>query len=200
MGKNFETMTDNFLRLQNHCRCDCSNEIKRHLLLGRKATANLDSVLESRVTVLTAKFPIIKAMVFPEVMYGYESWTIKIECQRIDAFKLCWRRFLRVPWIAVRLVQFSSVAQSCLTLWDPMNCSTPGCPVHHQLLELAQTHVHWVGDAIKPSHPLSSPSLPAFNLSQHQGLSDESVLHIRWPKDWSFSFSISPSKFRTYFL
>ena len=67
-------------------------------------------------------------------------------------------------------VQFSSVTQSCLTLCDPMNRSTPGLPVHHQLPESTQTHVHWVGDAIQPSHPLSSPSLPAFNLSQHQGL------------------------------
>ena len=155
---------------------------------------NLESVVKSRNITLLTKVHIVKAMVFPEVMYGYESWTIKIECQRIDAFKLCWRRFLRVPWTARRLVQFSSVAQSCLTLWDPMNCGKPGCPVHHQLLELAQTHVHWVGDAIQPSHPLSSHSLPAFNLSQHQGLSDESVLHMRWPKDRSFSFSISPSK------
>ena len=89
-------------------------------------------------------------------------------------------------------VQFSSVAQSCPTLCDPMNCSTPGLPVHHQLPEFTQTHVHWVGDPIQPSHPLSSPPPPAFNLSQHQGLSNES-LHITWPKYWSFSFSISPS-------
>ena len=66
--------------------------------------------------------------------------------------------------------QFSSVAQSCLTLCNPMNHSTPGLPVHHQLLEFTQTHVHRVGDAIQPSHPLSSPSPPALNLSQHQGL------------------------------
>ena len=66
--------------------------------------------------------------------------------------------------------QFSSVAQEYLTLCDPMDYSTPGFPVHHQLLELTQTHVHWVSDAIQPSHPLSSPSPPAFNLSQHQGL------------------------------
>ena len=149
---------------------------------------NLESVVKSRNITLLTKVHIVKAMVFPEVMYGYESWAIKIECQRTDAFKLCWRRLLRVPWTARRLVQFSSVSQSYLTLWDPMDC-----PVHHQLLELAQTHVHWVGDDIQPSHPLSSPSPPAFNLSQHQGLSDESVLHIRWPEDWSFSFSISPS-------
>ena len=90
-------------------------------------------------------------------------------------------------------VQFSSVAQSCPSLCDPMNSSTPGLPVHHQLLEFTQTHVHQVSDAIQPSHPLSSPSPPTFNLSQHQGLSNEPVLRIRWPKDWSFSFSTSPS-------
>ena len=66
-------------------------------------------------------------------------------------------------------VQFSSVTQSCPTLCDPMDCSTPGFPVHHQLLKLTQTHVHWVTDAIQPSH-LHLPSLPSFNLSQHQGL------------------------------
>ena len=68
------------------------------------------------------------------------------------------------------LVQFSSVAQSCLTLWDSMDCSMPGFPVHNQLPELAQTHVHWVSDAIQPSHSLSSPSSPAFNFADHQGL------------------------------
>ena len=67
-------------------------------------------------------------------------------------------------------VQFSSVTQSCRTLCDPMNCSMPGLPVHHQLLESTQTHVHQVSDAIQPSHPLSSPFPPALNLSQHQGL------------------------------
>ena len=67
-------------------------------------------------------------------------------------------------------VQFSSVTQSCPTLCDPMNCSTPGLPIHHQLLEFTQTYVHWVGDAIQPSHPLSSPSPPAINLCQHQEL------------------------------
>ena len=66
--------------------------------------------------------------------------------------------------------QFSSVAQSCLTLSDPMDCCMPGFPIHHQLPELTQTHVHWVSYAIQPSHPLSSPSPPTFNLSQHQGL------------------------------
>ena len=83
----------------------------------------------------------------------------------------------------------SSVAQSCPIVCYPMDCSTPGFSVHHQLPELDQTHVHRVSDAIQTSHPLSSPSPPALNLSQHQ----KSVLHIRWPKYWSFSFNISPS-------
>ena len=90
-------------------------------------------------------------------------------------------------------VQFSSLTQSCPTLCDPMNPSTSGLPAHHQLPESTQTHVHCVSDAIQPFHPLSSLSLPAFNLSQHQFFSSESVLHIRWPKYCSFSFSISPS-------
>ena len=88
----------------------------------------------------------------------------------------------------------SSVAQSCPTLSDPMNRSMPGLPVHHQLLELAQTHVHWVGEAIQPSHPLLSPSPSAFNLFPAiRVFSNESFLCIRWPKYRSFSFSISPS-------
>ena len=74
-----------------------------------------------------------------------------------------------------------------------MDCSTPGLPVHHQLPELAQTHVHRVCDAIQPSHPLSSSYPPAFNLSSIRVISNESVLHVRWPKNWSFSFNISPS-------
>ena len=94
------------------------------------------------------------------------------------------------------IIQFSSVTQSCLTLCDPMNCSTPGLPVHHQFPKPTQTHVHRVSDAIQPSN-LLSPSPPAFNLSHHQGLFqsilEESVLCIRWPKYWNFSLSISPS-------
>ena len=89
------------------------------------------------------------------------------------------------------LVQFSSVAQLFSTLCDPMDCSTLGFPLHHQFPRLAETHVHWVGDAIQPSHPLLSPS-PAFNLSIRV-FSNESVLCITWPKSWNFSFSISPS-------
>ena len=90
-----------------------------------------------------------------------------------------WERFLKQPTKEQSInkisnltsVQFSSLVQSCLTLCNPIDCSTPGFPVHHQLPELTQTHVHWVGDTIQISHPLSSPSPPAFNFSQHQGLS-----------------------------
>ena len=74
-----------------------------------------------------------------------------------------------------------------------MDCSTPGLPVHHQLLEFTQTHVHCVSDAIQPSHPLSSPSPPTFNFPSTRVFYNESVLRIRWPKYWSFSFNISPS-------
>ena len=83
---------------------NCSHEIKRHLLLGRKVMTNLDSILKNRDITLSTKVHLVKAMVFPVVMYGCESWTIKkAECQRIDAFELwCWRRLLRVPWAARR--------------------------------------------------------------------------------------------------
>ena len=91
-------------------------------------------------------------------------------------------------------VEFISVAQSCPTLCNPMNRSTPGLPVHHQLPEITQTHVYRVSDSIQPSHPLSSPSPAAPNPSQHQSFSNESTLRMRWPKYWSFSFSIIPSK------
>ena len=83
--------------------------------------------------------------------------------------------------------------QSCLTLCNPMDCNTPGFPVHHQLLKLAQTRVHRVGDAIPPSHSLSPSSTPTLNLLQHQGFSNESAVCIGWLKYWSFRFSISLS-------
>ena len=91
------------------------------------------------------------------------------------------------------LHQFSSVDQSCLTLCDPMDCSTPGFPVHHQFPELAQTHFHGVSDAIQPSCPLLAPFLLPSVFPSIRVFSNESVLPIRWPKYWSFSFSISPS-------
>ena len=143
-------------------------------------------------------------------MYSHHSlWikTIKVCCFPKVDFELCCWRLLRIPWTTRRSnqsvpkemnpdysleVQFSSVTQSCLTLCDPMDCSsTPGLFAHHQLLEFTQTHVHWAGDAIQPTHPLLSPSPPIF--PSIRVFSNESVLHIRWPKYWSFSFNISPS-------
>ena len=104
-GETTETVTDFF---GGGCKItangDCSHEIKRCLLLGRKVMTNLDSILKSRDITLPTKVHLVKAMVFPVVVYGCESWTIKeAECQRIDAFELwCWRRLLRVPWPARR--------------------------------------------------------------------------------------------------
>ena len=89
-------------------------------------------------------------------------------------------------------LQFSSVAQSCPTLCDPMSCSTPGLPVQHQLLKPIQTHVLWVGDAIQPFHPLFSPSPPAFNLSQHLGLFKRVSCSYQVVEVLEFHFSISP--------
>ena len=96
--------------------------------------------------------------------------------------------------LKVSSVQFSSVAQSCPTLCDPMNCSMPGLPVHYQLSEFTQTHVHQAGDAIQPTHPLSSPFLLPPIPPSIRVLSNESTVPMRWPKHWSFSFSVSPSK------
>ena len=90
-------------------------------------------------------------------------------------------------------LQFNSITQSCLTLCDPVDRSTPSVPVHLQLPELAQTHVHRVGDAIQPSHPLHPLLLPPSIFPSIRVFSNESALCIRWPKYWSFSFSISPS-------
>ena len=110
----------------------------------------------------------------------------------------------RLPWFlespplstaSVRYIQwccYCSVAESCPTLYNPMVYNTLGSSVLHHLPGLAQTHVHWVSDVIQLSHPLLSPYPLAFSLSQHQGLSNESAIHITWPKHWSFNFNISP--------
>ena len=102
-GETMETVADFiFLGSKITANGDCSHESKRHLLLGRKVMTNLDSILKSRDIILSKKVRLVKAMVFPVVIYGCESWTVKkAECRRIDAFELwCWRRLLRVPWTA----------------------------------------------------------------------------------------------------
>ena len=106
-------------------------------------------------------------------------------------FKYFWFQSIAIRFLF--LVEFSAVTQSCPTLCDPVNCSTPGLPVHHQLPEFTQTHLHRVGDAIQPSHPLPSPSPPVPNPSQHQSLFQWVKSSHEVVKVWSFSFSISPS-------
>ena len=128
----------------------------------------------------------------------------QLPCALLRLRKECLHRERMKTWEVFSSVQFSSVAQSCPTLCDPMNHSTPGLLVHHQLPEFTQTHGHQVSDAIQPSHPLSSPSPPASNLLYHLShrvnlpsirvFSNESALRMRWPKYWNFSFSIIPSK------
>ena len=107
------------------------------------------------------------------ILYAFWCWIQYEQTWNIMLNKISWTQKDKYDSTYVKCissVQFSSVAQSCLTLCDPMNRSTPGLPVHHQLPEFTQTHVHWVSDAIQPSHPLSSPSPPAPNPSQHQSL------------------------------
>ena len=122
-GETVERVADfNFWGCKITADGDCSHEIKRHLLLGRKVMTNVDSILKSRDITLPTKVHLVKAMVFPVVMYGCESWTIKkAECRRIDAFELwCWRRLLRVPWTERRS------NKSILKEIHP-ECSLEGC-------------------------------------------------------------------------
>ena len=114
---------------------------------------------------------------------------------KITADDDCSHKIKRHSLLGRRAVRsISSVAKLYLTLWELVDGGMPGFPVLHRLPEFAQTHVHWVGDAIQPSNPLSSLSLLALNLSSIRVFSNESILHVSWPKDWSFSFSI---RFRT---
>ena len=109
---------------------------------------------------------------------------------------------MEVPQKLKWKLPFSSVAQSCPTLCDPMDCSMPGFPVHHQLSEFTQTQVHWVGDAIQPSHPLLTPSPPTFNLSQHQGLFQwvSSLHQVAKVLGVSASASVLPMYIQDWFL
>ena len=131
-------------------------------------------------------------------VHGCE-WGVRVSYYCVTvSFSFCVRqclsRVLRCSYVGcIGSVQFSSVAQSCLTLCGPMDCIMPGFPVHHQLPEFTQTHVHWVADAIQPSHPLLSPSPPAFNLSQHQGLLQWVRSSQQVAKVLNFSLNISPS-------
>ena len=136
-GETMKTVTE-FIFLGSRITADgdCSHEIKRHLLLGRKVMTNLDIILKSRDITLPIKVHLVKAIVFPVVMYGWKSWTIKkVECQRIDAFELwCWRRLLRVPWTARRSNQ--SILKEI----------SPGCSLEGMMLKLK---LHYIGHLIR---------------------------------------------------
>ena len=126
-GQKMETVTDFiFLGSKITVSSDCSHEIKRRLLLGRKVMTNLDSIFKSRDITLPTKVRLVKAVVFPVVIYGCESWTVKkAECRRIDAFEVwCWRRLLRVPWTARRSNQ--SILKEI----------SPGCSLEGMMLKL----------------------------------------------------------------
>ena len=142
-GETVETVADFiFLGSKITADGDCSNEIKRRLLLGSKVMTNLDSILKSRDIILPTKVHLVKAMVFPVVMYGSESWTIKkAECRRIDAFELwCWRRLLRVPWTERRSNQ--SILKEI----------SPGCSLEGLMLKMKLQyfgHLMWRVDSLE---------------------------------------------------
>ena len=215
-GETVETVADFiFLGSKITADGDCSHEIKRCLLLGRKVMTNLDSILKGRDITLPTKVHLVKAAVFPVVMYGCESWIVKkAEHRRIDAFELwCWRRLLRVPWTArrsnqsilkqispgislegmilkLKLQYFGHLMQRADSLEKTLMLGGIGGRRRRgrqrmrwldgitdsmdmrlsELLEFTQTHVLRVSNAIQPSHPLSSPSPPAPNPSQHHSL------------------------------
>ena len=133
-----------------------------------------------------------------EIYIHFSGLFLHISHNNIDMQHITIRMF--IFWLLTN--QFSSVAQLCPTLWDPMDCSMPGFLAHHQFPEHTQTHDHRLGDAIQPSHPLSSLLLLPSIFPSIRVFSIESVLHNRWPKYWSFSFSMSPSNeySRTDFL
>ena len=142
-GETVETVAD-FIFLGSNITVDgdCSHEIKRHLLLGRKVMTNLDSIFKSRDIALPTKVHLVKAMVFPVVMYGCESWTIKKdECRRIDAFeRWCWRRLLRVPWTARR------------SNYSILKEIGPGCSLEGLMLKLKLQyfgHLMWRADSLE---------------------------------------------------
>ena len=159
-GETVQTVADYFSGLQNHCRWNCSHEIKRRLLLERKVMTNLDSILKSRDITLPTKVRLVKAMVFPVVMYGCESWTIKkAERRRIDAFELwCWRRLLRVSWTTAAAAAKSS--QSCPTLCDPIDGSPLGSSVH----SFFSRQEYWSGLPFPSLGDLHSPDIKPWSL------------------------------------
>ena len=130
---------------------------------------SIESVMPSNHLILSR--PLLLPSIFPSITVFPSESVLHIRWPKYWSFSFSISPSNEYTGlISFRIIQFSSVTQSCSTLCDPMNCSTPGLPVHHQLPEFTQTHIHRVGDAIQPSHPLSSPSPPAPNPSQHQSL------------------------------
>ena len=146
----------------------------------KEESEKVDLKLNIQKTKIMASSPITSWQIDGETVGDFIFLGSKITADSDCSHEI--KRRLLGRKVMTNLVQFSSVSQSCPTLCNPMNCSTPGLPVHHQLPEFTQTHVHQVGDAIHPSHPLSSPSPPVPNPSQHQSFSNESTLRMRWPK------------------
>ena len=158
---------------------DCSHEIKRHLLLGRKAMTNLDSILKSRDIALTTKTHLVKAIVFPVVMYGCESWTVKkAERQRIDAFELwCWRRLLRVPWTARRSNQ--SILKEI----------SPGCSLEGMMLKVK---LQYFGHLMRRVDSLEKTLM----LGGIRGRRRRGRQRMRWLDDVTDSMDMSLGKLR----
>ena len=158
---------------------DCSHEIKRCLLLGRKVTTNLDSIFKSRDITLPTKVHLVKAMVFPVVMYGCESWTVKkAEHQRIDAFKLwCWRRLLSIPWTARRSNQ--SILKEI----------SPGCSLEGLMLKLK---LQYFGHMIRRTNSLEKTLM----LGEIEGKRRRGRQKMKWLEDITDTRSMSLSKLR----
>ena len=180
-GETMETVTDFiFLGFKITADGDCSHEIKRRLLLGRKAMTNLDSILKSRDITLPTKVCLVKAMVFPVVMYGCKSWTIKkAECQRIDAFELWrWRRLLRVPWTARRSNQ------------SILNEISPGCSLKGLKLKLKlQYFGHFMRRVDCWKRPWSWEGLGARGEGDERGWDGWMASPTRWTWVWMISGS-----------
>ena len=159
--------------------CDCNHEIKRRLLLGRKAITNLDSILKSRDITVPTEVYLVKAMVFPVVMHGCESWTIKkAECRRIDAFELwCWRRLLRVPWTARRLNE--SILKEI----------SPGCSLEGLMLKLK---LQYFGHLMQRVDSLEKTLM----LGRIEGRRSRWRQRMRWLDDIITSMDMSLSKLR----
>ena len=165
-GRNINNLTnadDTILRAKSE------EELKNLLMKVKEESGKAGLKLNIQKTKIMASSPITSWQIDGETMTDFIFLGFKINVDHDYSHEV--KRCLLLGRKAMtKLVQFSSVAQSCPTLCDPMNCSTPGLPVYHQLPQFTQTHAHRVSDAIQPSHPLSSPSPPAPNPSQHQGL------------------------------